>query len=47
VLAEDLDRDLPLELVVVRAKDARHAAGPHELLELIAVGDQIARLRGP
>ena len=44
---EDLDGDLPLELAVVGAEDARHAAGSHELLELVAVGDQVARLRGP
>ena len=47
VLVEDLDRDVPLELAVVGAEDARHAAGAAELLELVAVGDQVARLRGP
>ena len=47
VLVEDLDRDVPLELAVVGAEDARHAAGAAELLELVAVGDQVARLWGP
>ena len=45
VLVEDLDRDAAIELAVVRAEDGRHAAGPHELLELVAIGDQIAGLR--
>ena len=35
VLVEDLDRDAPLELAVARPEDARHAAGPDELLELV------------
>ena len=47
VLVEDLDRDLALELAVVRTEHAGHATGSHELLELVAVGDQIAGLRGP
>ena len=47
VLVEDLDRDAPIELAVVRAKDARHPAGAEELLELVPVGDQIAGLRRP
>jgi hypothetical protein len=47
VLVEDLDRDPPLELAVVRPEDAGHAAGAYELLELVALGDQVARLRGP
>src|SRR6478735_2248319 len=47
VLVEDLDRDAPVELAVVCAEDARHAAGAHELLELVAVGDHLAGLRGP
>jgi hypothetical protein len=46
VLVENLDRDEPLELPVVGTEDARHAARPHDLLELVAVGDQVARLRG-
>ena len=47
VLVEDLDRDAPLELAVAGAEDARHAAGSHELLELVAVGDQLTKLRRP
>jgi len=37
VLVEHLQRDLALEQPVVRAKDARHATGADELLELVAV----------
>ena len=47
VLVEDLDRDAPLELAVAGAEDTRHAAGSHELLELVAVGDQLTKLRRP
>jgi len=46
-LVEDLDRDEAVELPVVRAKDRRHPACAHELLELVAIGDQVARLRRP
>src|SRR5262249_16491469 len=46
-LVEDLDRDAAVELKVTRAKDGRHAAAAHELLELEAIGDQVAGLRGP
>ena len=44
-LVKDLDRDAPVELVVAGAEDVRHSAAAHELLELVAVGDQIAGLR--
>jgi len=37
LLVEDLQGDLALEQPVVGPVDARHAAGPHELLELVAV----------
>ena len=37
LLVEDLEGDLPVEQPVVRAVDARHAAGSDELLELVAV----------
>ena len=47
VLVKDLDRDAPFELAVVRPEDGRHAAGSHELLELVSVGDQLAWLRRP
>src|SRR5207253_1272401 len=47
LLVENLDCDPPVELGVAGAEDGRHPAAPHELLELVAVGDQIARLRWP
>src|SRR5262249_47209227 len=46
-LVEDLDRDAAVELDVAGAEDARHAAAAAELLELVAVGDHVAGLRGP
>ncbi len=41
VLMQHLECDVALEQLVARAVDARHAAGPHELLELVALGDQL------
>jgi len=38
---EHLERDIPLEELVVRLVDARHASRAHELEELVALGDQI------
>ena len=38
---EHLQRDVTLEQPVVRAVDARHTAGADELLELVAVRDQL------
>ena len=42
VLVEDLDGHTPLEHGVVRPIDARHAALADELLELVAVGNQLS-----
>ena len=42
VLVQDLQRDVPLEQRVVRAVDARHAARADDVLELVAVRDQLA-----
>ena len=41
-LVQHLERDRPLEHPVVRAVDARHPAGADELLELVAVRDDVA-----
>jgi len=42
VLVEELDRDGALEQPVAGAVDARHAARADELLELVAIRDQLA-----
>jgi hypothetical protein len=42
VLVEDLQRHVALEQRVVRAVDARHAAGADDVLQLVPVRDQLA-----
>jgi hypothetical protein len=42
LLVQHLERDVALEQLVVRAVDARHAAGADEFLQLVAFGDQLA-----
>ena len=41
LLVQHLQRDVALEQPVVRPVDARHAAGADELLELVALRDQL------
>src|SRR5581483_12042853 len=45
LLVQDLESDLPVQQAVVRAKDARHAAGADELLELVPAGEDLANHR--
>src|SRR5581483_10135124 len=45
VLVQDLQRDLAVEQPVVRPKNARHASGPDELLELVTVGQELPNHR--
>ena len=43
VRVQHLERDVPLEQLVARPIDGRHAARPDELLELVALGDHLTR----
>jgi len=38
---EDLERHVSLEELVVRFVDSRHAAGPYDLEELVALVDHV------
>ena len=42
VRQEDLDRDVAVEPVVVRAMDGRHAAGSEERADPVAIGQDVA-----
>src|SRR5437870_4231893 len=46
VAVEDLDRDLPAMLEVVREEDGRHAAAPQLAVEAIALGQSAREVFG-